>query len=361
MRILFIISDLTYHGAAKQLKLLARRLPAASFQRRVCVLRKVGPWVEDLRSAGVVIDELNRRWKLDLSAFGRLRHLIRAYQADVLHVWGLDALRATALAGGLRHGRLVATASPPRTRSGGLAWLDRRLLNCAKHVTVASTTDAERSRLLGVDPHRLVVAPPGVEPMDESSTSTPAALPPRTILCIGPLERHKGFRNAIWVLDILRFLHTDLQLAFVGTGTDRNAIERFAHDARVADRVHFLGERTDLPALLASAELVWAPTHDGRGTNAVLEAMAAGRPVVASNVSNMAAIVAHGECGFLTPPGDQAAFARHTRLLLDDAELRRRMGEAGRRRALDVFPAAAFVQRYADLYRQETAATSRAR
>ena len=69
MRILFIISDLTYRGAAKQLTLLAKRLPGEQFQRRVCVLGRAGPWAEELRSAGVILDVLNWRWTIDLPAF----------------------------------------------------------------------------------------------------------------------------------------------------------------------------------------------------------------------------------------------------------------------------------------------------
>src|SRR5258708_4595225 len=99
MRILYVISDLNYRGAAKQLTLLAAGLPTDRFQRRVCVLGKAGPWGEELGAAGVIVDVLNWRWKLDLPAFGRLRHLLRAYQADLLHVWGRSALRAVALAG----------------------------------------------------------------------------------------------------------------------------------------------------------------------------------------------------------------------------------------------------------------------
>src|SRR5262249_25936226 len=115
MRILFIISDLTYCGTAKQLTLLAKRLPGEQFQRRVCVLGKAGPWAEELQSAGVILDVLNWRWTFDLPAFGRLRFVLGAYQADVLHVWGNTALRAAALAGGLRHGRLIVTRPlPPR-------------------------------------------------------------------------------------------------------------------------------------------------------------------------------------------------------------------------------------------------------
>ena len=187
---------------------------------------------------------------------------------------------------------------------------------------------------------------------DVSPTLAADPLPPRTILCVGPLERRKGFRDAIWVLDILRFLHQDLQLAFVGSGPDRSAIERFAHDARVADRVHFLGDRDDLPALLGQAELVWVPSHGAGGINAVLEAMAAGQPVVASNLPEIAEIVVPGETGFLAPPGDQAAFARQTRLLLDDAELRRRMGDTGRHRVQELFPSSAMAQRFTDIYKR---------
>jgi len=351
MRILFIISDLTYRGSAKQLTLLAKRLPGERFQRRVCVLGKAGPWAEELRSVGVIVDTLNWRWKFDLPAFGRLRHLIRAFQAEVLHVWGQSALRAAALACGLSRSRLIVTRPlPPRKPSMRLRWWDRWLLRRAERVTTMSSNEAERWDRLGVDAGRIVVIPPGVEAEDGLPSAAAEPLPPRTILCIGPLKRRKGFRDAIWVLDILRFLHSDLQLAFVGSGPDRDAIERFARDARVADRVHFLGERSDLPALLAQAELVWAPCHAAGGINAVLEAMVAARPVVASYLPEMAELVASGETGFLVPPSDQAAFARQTRLLLDDAELRRKMGDAGRSRALELFSARAMAQKFADIY-----------
>src|SRR5262249_14467747 len=167
MRILFIISDLTYRGSAKQLTLLAKRLPGERFQRRVCVLGKAGPWAEELRSAGVIVDALNWRWRLDLPAFGRLRHLIRAVQAEVLHVWGQSALPAAALAGGLRRSRLIVTRLlPPRKPSMRLRWWDRWLLRRAERVTAMSSNEAERWDRLGVDAGRIVLIPPGVEAED---------------------------------------------------------------------------------------------------------------------------------------------------------------------------------------------------
>ena len=351
MRVLFVISDLTYGGAAKQLVLLAAGLPADRFQRRLCVLGAAGPWAETLRAAGVIVDVLNWRWKLDLVAFGRLRHLLRAYQADLLHVWGRSALRLVALAGGLRRSRVLVTMpSQPRQSTTRLGWPDRWLLRRTALIIVPSQNEAGEWRRLGLANRQIVVVPPGVEAATDASGESGERLSPRTILCIGPLLRHKGFRDAIWVIDMLRYLYPDAQLAFVGEGPDRIAIERFAHDARVADRVHFLGDRSDLPSLIAQAELVWAPSLLQGSTNAVLEAMAAGKPVVGTTVPGMADIINDGQTGFLVAPADQAALARQTRVLFDDAGLRQRMGEAGRQRAVRHFAAGDMIDRLAPLY-----------
>ena len=79
------------------------------------------------------------------------------------------------------------------------------------------------------------------------------------------------------------------------------------------------------------------PSLRGGGVGAALEAMAAGRPVVASRLADLAEIVVDGETGFLVEPNNKAALARQTRLLLDDPQRRRRMGEAGRQRVAEHF------------------------
>jgi glycosyltransferase involved in cell wall biosynthesis len=353
MRVLFVISRLAYGGAAKQLTLLAGNLPVEQYQRRVCAIGVAEGWSEALRAAGVTVDSLNRRWRLDLTAFTRLRNTLNAYQPDVLHVWGRSALRLVALAGGLRQGKLIVSLAGSVKRRPKMAWWDRRLLCKAARVTVSGQAEADHLRALGLESDRVAVIAPGVEVPASSPT---AGLEPNgdvaTVLCIGPLKRHKGYRDAIWVLDMLRFVHPQARLLVAGSGPDQHAIERFAQVARVTQCVQFLGEQPDLPAVLARAAVVWVPSLAPGGVNAALEAMAAGKPVVATRVPGLAELVVDGETGFLVAPGDQAALARQTRLLLDDPQLRQRLGEAGHRRVADSFSASATVQRFRELYEQ---------
>jgi glycosyltransferase involved in cell wall biosynthesis len=170
------------------------------------------------------------------------------------------------------------------------------------------------------------------------------------ILGVGPLERHKGFRDAAWTLDILNALHGNLHLVLAGAGPDRPRVEGFARTIGAGGRVRFLGPTADLGPWLERAEVVWVPSLRPGGVGAALGAMAAGRPVVASALPDLAEVVAGGETGFLVPPGDKAELARRTRRLLEDAGLRERLGEAGRRRAEEHFSARRLAEEAGRLY-----------
>jgi glycosyltransferase involved in cell wall biosynthesis len=156
-------------------------------------------------------------------------------------------------------------------------------------------------------------------------------------------------------LDILKNLADDLHLVLVGDGPDRTRLEQFARAIGVAGQVHFLGNQPDVAALLALAEVVWVPGRVDGSVNVALEAMAAGRPVVASDLPGLAEVVCDGETGFLVPPGDKVALARQTWGLLEDAGRRRRLGDAGRARVRQHFAAEDMVRRWAALYNSRVA------
>jgi glycosyltransferase involved in cell wall biosynthesis len=161
---------------------------------------------------------------------------------------------------------------------------------------------------------------------------------------------HKGFRDAVWALDILHYLYSDLHLVLVGNGSDRVRVAHFAQSVGTAERVHFLGRVDSVGPLLRRAAVVWVPSRNQGGICAALEAMAAGRPVVATRTGGLDEIVINGLTGFLVKPGDKAGLARQTRLLLDDPALAARLGEAGRQRVLENFTAARMVQQCERLY-----------
>src|SRR5262249_6599661 len=176
-------------------------------------------------------------------------------------------------------------------------------------------------------------------------------LPPaaRVILCVGPLEVSKGVLEAIWAFHILGFLFPDLHLLVIGEGPDRDRLLQLAKNV-FPGRLIFLGAMPDWTDFLSRAEIVWVPSLVPRGFNVALEAMAAGKPVIASRWPGLTNIIGNGETGVLVAPGDKVGLARQTRLLLDDLNKGRQWGEAGRRRARECFSVEALARAYLSLY-----------
>jgi glycosyltransferase involved in cell wall biosynthesis len=360
--ILFLTPDLDYRGASTRLGLLARGLPRERFNVRVAVWEKEGAGVHDIVAAGVPVDLLGSTRVVDPRAFARLWRAIRAVRPNVLHVCNPAAMPYATLAAVLLRKRAGVRPPPAVVVSGPFTLPGRNnpsrlvpwCLRRADRVVAATSDEAAYCRRHGVAGPRTATIPPATaDPPAAAPDGLPIALPPgaRVLLGIGPLERHKGFRDAIWAFDILKFLYDDLHLVLVGDGPDRGRLELFAREIGALDRVHFAGHQAEVSAWLRRAEVVLVPGRTG-GLNAALEAMAAGRPVVAARVPELAEVVADGATGFLTPPEDKVALARNIRRLVDDDALRQRLGAAGRQRVLEQFSAPALVSRHAALYEE---------
>ncbi len=169
------------------------------------------------------------------------------------------------------------------------------------------------------------------------------------VLAVARLDnRHKG-------LDFLVSAAArvpEAQFVFAGDGPDRASLEEQALSLGVDDRMTFLGHREDIPDLLASCDLFVLPSlYEGLPVS-VVEAMAAGKPVVASAIGGTDEAVEHGQTGLLVPPGDPEALANAIRTVLSDSALAKRMGAAGRARANQEFSAETMIQRTTQVYEQ---------
>jgi glycosyltransferase involved in cell wall biosynthesis len=353
MKVLHLIPDLEYGSAARQLSWLAPIQQQSGLDCRVCVLSGTGPLGKSF--ANVPLDHLGwNRW-VDLKPLWRLRQRLATYRPDVIHCWRLESVRALALVHSPSKNPVIASlCSWPSLNNGLWAIMDHRLLRRVDRVVVQWPGQMEHLSSLGMPQNKLIQIFPGVggtcsAGAEQGSFDDPR-LPEnaRVVLCLGPLEASKGIKDAVWAFHILGFLFPDLYLVLVGEGPEQERLDRLAAGL-FPERMIALGSLPDYGKILARAELVWVPSLKPRGFNVALEAMAAGKPVVASRLPGLTEIVQDGETGLLFPTGDKVSLAKKTRLILDDPSRRRQMGEAGRRRAQERFSVGSLAQAYMKL------------
>lgn len=169
---------------------------------------------------------------------------------------------------------------------------------------------------------------------------------------IAQLIRRKGHRHLFEVLPRLRAAHPQVRVLLFGQGPLRGELETRVDREGLSPIVHFAGFRDDLSDWLGGLDIVAHPAdREGLGIS-LLQAQAAAVPVVATRAGGMPEAVQHDVTGLLVPPGDVAALGEALHRLLDDAALRRRMGEAGRARVLAEFSVDAMVDGNLEVYRE---------
>ncbi|HEX7121121.1 MAG TPA: glycosyltransferase family 4 protein [Gemmatimonadaceae bacterium] len=180
------------------------------------------------------------------------------------------------------------------------------------------------------------IIPNGIDVTRFSSAKPLAWGPGRRLLFVGRLEPRKGFPVALRAFERVASGYPDLRLVVVGDGADRKAVTELPEWLQA--RVDMLGRVPDerLPGCFASADVFVSPALGGESFGIVLaEAMAAGLPVVASDIPGYRDVARHGREALLVPPDDDAALAAAIRRLLDEPALCESLGRRGRRRARD--------------------------
>lgn len=360
-RILHVIATLDRGGAEKQLALLATHLPRDEFDVHVCALTRGGPLEGELRDAGIPVSILGKRWKYDPLAWWTLRRHICELKPDLVQTWLFTANaygRTAACSAGVR--RIVASEHcVDLWKSGGHLAIDRRLARKTDAVVGVSHAVTEFYRQQGIPPEKLHTIHYGIAPAAPSCVSHDAlcdelALPrgSRLIGAIGRLWHQKRIKDLIWATDLLKVIRDDVHLLIIGDGPLRDSLEQFRDDCVIEDKVHFLGQRHDVARLLPHFDLLWlASSYEGL-PNVVMEAMAAGVPVVATDIPGTTELVTHDQTGFLVPVGDRAGLARFAEKILSDSPLRERLAAAGKARIAAEFSVERCVEKYSQLYRQ---------
>ncbi len=339
---------------------MARRLDRQRFAMRVVTLfAEPNDYSAELTQLGAPQDCLGLAGPRDLPrGIVRLERLLRSTPTDLVHTHLFCANIVGRLAARLRGVPVVSTLHAadyePAARLGNpglrpwkhelLRHLDRLsiMASGAHAVAVSDYVAMSARRRLGVSPPRLRTILNGIDlgrfqddgtPVDGVRTALGIPADSLLVLCVGRLSLEKGQDLLLHALARDELRDIPLEVHFVGEGGARSKYESLATTLGIAGRVHFLGARHDVPALMRAADfLVHCARDEGFGL-ILAEALAAGRPVVASRVPAVLELVHDGETGLLFASGDVAALARAVRQMALDPEGRRSMALKGRQHA----------------------------
>lgn len=284
------------------------------------------------------------------SFFRRIVGILRKERIDILHTY-LPAANVLGSAAGLFAGtriKIVSKRALCQHKEGHPVYsFFENLSNLAADALMVNSFSVAEDvrRTERFCERKMFLVYNGVDPADEPVRGEPVLpppdlfLPPDTILLsyIAHLREEKGHRCLIEAAPMVFASFPTARLLLVGReDTAAPEVRRRIDTMGLTGRVILTGPRRDVPRILKSSRLVVHPGAEGF-SNAILEAMAAGVPVVAARVGGNREAVVDGETGFLVPPGDAGAFAEAIRKILHDPSLARRMGEAGRRRVKEHF------------------------
>jgi len=367
LRVLNIIGSLDVGGAERYLSRVAPRLREHGVEVEICCLQKTGPLLAETEAAGVTVHGtrfifrrrgagLPRLAPALLRAVADIRKLVRGGRYDAVHTYlFLADLLGTAGAQLAGCRRIITSRRALHAWRHGPAayehWLELGTNLVADELIANSRTvleDVEKhERFL---PRGRGVIYNGVDAEQYRPAAPGRGKGPLRLLNVGALSPRKGQEFAITALARLCEAGVEASLVLVGGGPDRPALEALAERLEVGGQVEFAGEQLDPRPFLEAADLFVFPSRQEGFSNALIEAMASGLPVVASEVGgNREAVGDAG--GRIVPPEDAGALAAAILDLAADRGSLAAIGAANRERVAKKFSLDASVKRLADWYR----------
>ncbi|OGP70427.1 MAG: hypothetical protein A2Y80_04330 [Deltaproteobacteria bacterium RBG_13_58_19] len=343
-RLVFLLQDLEFGGTQRQVLDLACRLNPARFQVELWLLIARDDLVPVARSRGLPLVWLSRQAQVGPASLVNLWRRLRSTPMDLLalftivpNTWGriLGRLaRVPLIVGNCRGGH-----APQRQHERWLWPLADRII-CNSSLLKATLTNHHK-----LPPARVTVIRNGVDTDYFRPPASPRVGPVK-VISVARLVPEKDQDTLIKAFALAAPEHPQAELWLVGDGPRLAALQELARLTMIPDKVKFFPGREDLRPLLEEAGLFVHSTLIDALPNVVLEAMAAGLPVVATRVGGLPEAVVPGKTGWLVPPRDAVALAAAVSHLLGDAETRQAFGRAGRERALRDFSFRAMVQQH---------------
>lgn len=326
----------------------------------VACLESLGPFGESLRKMGISVELIGRRGGFVSTGLRIWRHLQRV-RPDVVHCHNLPASLYGALGARLagdipvvmtKHGALVP-------RKDAASRLCRWLLRRAHVVGVSRQAVGIMQDWLGHGSGVVQYVPNGISPAEYGNlppqrlARAQLGLPAQSYI-IGIVARVTPVKGHVPLIDVfsrIRKRCPNTLLVIVGDGGRVPMVKERIHALGLGNSVLLMGQRQDIPAILAALDVFCLPSEMEGMPITVLEAMAAGLPVVSSRVGGIPELIQHGKTGLLVSPGSTIELEAALFVLLQNPEIGREMGQLARERLTRMFSLEQVLRRYEDIYR----------
>ena len=362
IKLLLLVVGLGVGGTESHVLELASRIDRKRFDVVVVSLKPEGALVPELRARGVRVLSVNGTGKSDIRVLFRLREIFRVEQPDIVQAFLFWANVAARIIGQMERKICVVSAYHDQVTQEGwlIRSLDRftmrwtsRMVCCSRAVrrSVQSRIGGREEQFImipfGVEPNRFR----GVPVVPRHNLGLEEGLPVIGTVC-RLVEPKKGLR---FLLEAVAQLEKSAgapvcQVLIVGEGPAEKQLRAMARELGIASRVIFAGVRRDIPHLLSALDIFVLPSlYEGFGI-AILEAMAAGLPVVATTVGGIPEFVTDGMTGRLVEPGKAEALADAIQAVLANPEQARQMGLQGQRHVQEQFEIGTVVRQHEAVY-----------
>ncbi len=348
---------------------LINQMPPERFRHAIIALTECTDYRRRIHRDDVSCHGLGMRPGIDAGAHLRLWRLLRQLRPAIVHTRNLAALegQVAATLAGVRHrvhgehGRDVGDLDGSNRRYRRV----RRLLQPLVHRYIALSRDLERYLLddVGIPAHKVAQVYNGVDtarfgvPAGDRDPVPAAGFAANNDIVIGTVGRMQAVKDQpTLVRAFIRLAETEpllrpcLRLVMIGDGPLLAQSRDLLHAAGLEGQAWLPGMRDDVPAMLRAMDVFVLPSIAEGISNTILEAMACARPVLATRVGGNPELVEDGMTGVLVPAADPETMARALARYAADRELRRRHGDAGRRRVETVFGLDLMVRRYSEIY-----------
>lgn len=358
MKILHIISSSGMYGAESVIVNLCRSFDTELHQSMVAVfLNHLNPNLDlywNCRQQGIEVHLIGSMRRVDWGAIGSIRKLALSTAVDLVHAHGYKADVLVHLA--LRRSKpaYVATChnwfdEDRKARIYG--YVDRRILSQYRRIAAVSDEVVQRLYRSGVDPERVELIRNGIDVRPYLETACERQHRSKLVVgFVGRLSWEKGpdiFLRA--ASDILR-CHGGTEFLLAGDGPEFHSVEQLANELGIGHRIRLLRHVRDMASLYQNFDIMVCASRREGLPIAVLEGMASGLPVIATQVGEVPMIIRHGHNGMLVPPEDPHQLAQTILGLMEDSSLRSRLGSEARRFVTESFSADRMAKEYLQFY-----------